>query len=69
MPLATDLFIPVEWKKEKRSTKKTRQTLILLKKALKEDKCIVIFPSGRLAKITCRGLIDRKVGKLGSNAS
>ncbi len=59
MPLATDLFIPVEWKKEKRSTKKTRQTLILLKKALKEDKCIVIFPSGRLAKITCRGLIDR----------
>ena len=60
MPLATDLFIPVEWKKEKRSTKKTRRTLFLLKQALKENKCIIIFPSGRLAKFTCRGLIDRK---------
>jgi len=59
MPKAQDIIIPVEWVKYKRSNAKTRQTLIDIKKALEAEKCIVIFPSGRLAKMTWRGLRDK----------
>ena len=45
--------------KAKRSNAKTRQTLIDIKAALEAEKCIVIFPSGALAKMTWRGLRDR----------
>jgi len=60
MPKARDLIIPVEWVKDKRSTAKTRQTLIDIKAALEAEKCVVIFPSGRLAKMTWRGLVDKE---------
>ena len=60
MPKAQDIIIPVEWVKEKRSSAKTRQTLIDIKAALDAEKCIVIFPSGRLAKMTWRGLVDKE---------
>ena len=60
MPKATDLIIPVEWVHDKRSSAKTRQTLIDIKAALEAEKCIVIFPSGRLAKMTWRGLKDKE---------
>ena len=59
MPKARDIIIPVEWVKAKRSNAKTRQTLIDIKAALEAEKCIVIFPSGALAKMTWRGLRDR----------
>ena len=59
MPKAHDIIIPVEWVKDKRSSAKTRQTLIEIKTALESEKCIVIFPSGRLAKMTWRGLRDK----------
>lgn len=59
MPKAQDIVIPVEWVKEKRSSAKTRQTLLDIKAALDAEKCIVIFPSGRLAKLTWRGLRDK----------
>jgi putative hemolysin len=60
MPKARDLIIPVEWVKDKRSSAKTRRTLIDIKAALEAEKCVVIFPSGRLAKMTWRGLIDKE---------
>ena len=60
MPKAHDIIIPVEWVQEKRSSAKTRQTLIDIKAALEAEKCIVIFPSGRLAQMTWRGLVDKE---------
>ena len=59
MPKCRDLIIPVEWVKTKRSVSKTRQTLVDMRAALNEDRCLVIFPSGALAKMTWRGLVDK----------
>lgn len=59
IPNGGDIIIPVEWVKDKRSSAKTRQTLIGMKAALEAEKCVVIFPSGRLAKMTWRGLVDK----------
>ena len=59
IPNGQDIIIPVEWVKDKRSTTKTRQTLIDIKAALEAEKCVVIFPSGRLAKMTWRGLREQ----------
>jgi len=59
IPNGQDIIIPVEWVKDKRSTAKTRQTLLDIKAALEAEKCVVIFPSGRLAKMTWRGLVDK----------
>lgn len=59
IPKGEDIIIPVEWVQEKRSTAKTRETLLQLRKAIKAEKCIVIFPSGRLARMTWRGLTEQ----------
>ena len=59
MPKARDLIIPVEWVKTKRNVTKTRQTLVDIRTALNEERCLVIFPSGALAKMTWRGLVDK----------
>lgn len=60
IPNGEDIIIPVEWVQDKRSTAKTRQTLVDIKAALEAEKCVVIFPSGRLASMTWRGLIDKE---------
>lgn len=49
-PRFADVVIPVEWVMEKRSPAKTRETLRLAGEAFAQEKCIVIFPSGKLAK-------------------
>lgn len=59
IPNGEDIIIPVEWVKDKRSHAKTRDTLLAVRDAIKAGKCIVIFPSGSLAKLTWRGLIDK----------
>lgn len=59
MPHAGDLIIPVEWVKDKRNMRKTRQTLIDMRQAMNDERCLVIFPSGALAKMTWRGLVDK----------
>lgn len=59
MPKSRDLIIPVEWVKHKRTMTKTRQTLMDIRTALNEERCLVIFPSGALAKMTWRGLVDK----------
>lgn len=48
-PRFADVIIPVEWVQQKRSPAKTRETLRLAAAAFAEEKCVVIFPSGRLA--------------------
>ena len=44
-----DLIIPVEWVLEKRTRQRSRETLIEAKAAFMQERCVVIFPSGRLA--------------------
>lgn len=48
-PRFEDVIIPVEWVAEKRSPAKTRETLKRAAAAFADEKCVVIFPSGRLA--------------------
>jgi len=59
VPKGRDIIIPVEWVKDKRSTGKTRQTLVDMKAAFNEERCVVIFPAGALAKLRLWGLIDK----------
>jgi len=59
MPKALDLIIPVEWVKSKRNMSKTRKTLVDMRAALNDERCLVIFPSGALARMTRKGLVDR----------
>lgn len=54
-----DMIIPVDWRKEFRTTAKTRETVQGLNAAAKQHRAVVIFPSGRLAYMTWRGLVER----------
>ena len=58
-PRFEDVIIPVEWVMEKRSPAKTRETLKRAGEAFAEEKCIVIFPSGRLARKEDGRLIEK----------
>lgn len=49
-PQMEDMIAPVEWRQEKRSHGKTRETMMYVRKATEEGRLGVIFPSGRLAK-------------------
>ncbi len=49
-PQFQDVIIPVEWVADKRTPAKTRETLKRAAEAFSEEKCVVIFPSGKLAK-------------------
>ena len=59
IPKGADIIIPVEWVQEKRNVAKTRETLVRIRKAIKAGQCIVIFPSGRLARMGWQGLKDQ----------
>ncbi|NRA29657.1 MAG: lysophospholipid acyltransferase family protein [Parvularculaceae bacterium] len=48
-PRLTDKLIPVEWREDKKSRAKSRETLKASKKAFQEQRSIILFPSGRLA--------------------
>lgn len=45
----SDLVIPVEWRAGARSRDKTRETLRAAVEAFREERCVVIFPAGRMA--------------------
>jgi putative hemolysin len=49
-PKFEDVIIPVEWVAAKRTPAKTRETLKRAAEAFTNEKCVVIFPSGRLAR-------------------
>ena len=59
IPNGEDIIIPVEWVKSKRTHAKARDTLLAVKAALADERCVVIFPSGALAVMGWRGLVDR----------
>ena len=48
-PGFSDILIPVEWVMEKRTRQRSRETLIETKRAFNDERCVVLFPSGRLA--------------------
>lgn len=50
LPQFESLIVPVEWRTEKRSHAKTRETMVHTKRALDDGKLGIIFPAGRLAK-------------------
>lgn len=50
MPQMEDMIAPVEWREDKRSHGKTRETMAFTRKAVEDGRLGVIFPSGRLAK-------------------
>ncbi|WP_093164771.1 1-acyl-sn-glycerol-3-phosphate acyltransferase [Aliiruegeria lutimaris] len=50
MPQMSTMICPVEWRLEKRSHAKTRETMAYTRKAIEQGRIGVIFPSGRLAK-------------------
>jgi len=45
-----EVLIPVEWVEAKRTRERTRLTLQLTREALEAERCLVIFPAGRLAR-------------------
>jgi putative hemolysin len=49
-PRFGEVLVPVEWVEAKRTREKTRLTLQLTKEAMEAERCLVIFPAGRLAR-------------------
>lgn len=55
----SDIIIPVDWRPAYRTTAKTRETVQGLTRAARDQRPVVIFPSGRLAYMTMNGLRER----------
>ncbi len=49
-PRLGEAIIPVEWVVEKRTREKTRETLQAARAAFEAERCVVMFPAGRLAR-------------------
>lgn len=49
-PRLDETIIPVEWVTDKRTREKTRATLNAAKAAFESERCVVMFPAGRLAR-------------------
>ena len=50
-------LIPVEWVEAKRTRQKARDTLLAAKAAFESERCIVLFPAGRLARCGADGVL------------
>jgi putative hemolysin len=49
-PRLAETVIPVEWVHDKRTREKTRATLNAARDAFEAERCVVMFPAGRLAR-------------------
>ena len=58
-PGLADVIVPVEWVEARRDHARGRETVRHLVGAFRSERLIVIFPSGRLARPTLRGLVER----------
>lgn len=58
-PNLLENIIPVEWIEEKRTHQRQKETVKRMVSAFRDDRLIVIFPSGRLAHLTMQGLTER----------
>ncbi|MGS4944728.1 lysophospholipid acyltransferase family protein [Meridianimarinicoccus sp. RP-17] len=59
LPQMESMICPVEWRLEKRTHAKTRETMAYTRKAVDDGRLGVIFPSGRLAKRRGLRLFER----------
>lgn len=59
-PGMADVIVPVEWMTSRRSVSRQRETVRGVVQAFREQRLIVIFPSGRLAQPTLKGLVERE---------
>lgn len=50
-PRLGEVVIPVEWVVDKRTRAKTRETLDAARAAFEAERCVVLFPAGRLARV------------------
>ncbi len=57
-PRLAETIIPVEWVHAKRTREKTRNTLSAAKQAFADERCVVLFPAGRLARVEQGVLVD-----------
>lgn len=58
-PGLAEIIVPVEWREDERTLAKTRQTLRGMRRAFQQQRLVVVFPSGRLARPTPFGLWER----------
>lgn len=49
-PRFDEVLIPVEWVEAKRTRERMRTTLVQTREAMAAERCLVIFPAGRLAR-------------------
>jgi putative hemolysin len=54
-PRFAESLIPVEWVESKRTREKTRVTLSAARAAFEAERCVVLFPAGRLARRNAEG--------------
>ena len=59
-PRLAEIIIPVEWVEEKRNHAKAKEMAKNMIGAFRDERLIVIFPSGRLARPTPWGLVERE---------
>lgn len=50
-PRLDEVIIPVEWVVDKRTRAKTRVTLDAAKTAFEAERCVVMFPAGRISRV------------------
>lgn len=48
-PRLSEFLIPVEWREELRDRAKMKETLTISSRAFREERAVVLFPSGRIA--------------------
>ncbi|WP_426036199.1 GNAT family N-acetyltransferase [Brevundimonas sp. DC300-4] len=54
-PRLDEVLIPVEWVVDKRTRAKTRVTLDAAKAAFEAERCVVMFPAGRISRVGKEG--------------
>jgi putative hemolysin len=54
-PRLDEAVIPVEWVVAKRNREKTRATLAAAREAFEAERCVVLFPAGRLSRVAKNG--------------
>ncbi len=59
-PGTSEVIVPVEWVDERRDYTRNKETVRYMARAFRDAKLVVIFPSGRLARPTPRGLVERE---------
>ena len=66
-PRLAETVIPVEWVVEKRTREKTRATLEAARAAFEAERCVVLFPAGRLSRMQEGALTDPEWAPTGAS--